>query len=157
MLPAAQSATAPVSLDPDGAVEAPHYRGHRERLRTRFLDAGAQALADYELIELLLFRAIPRRDLKPLTKDLLARFGSFVEVMCAPRERLREVGGLSDAAIAEIKIVEAAATRLTRGQVKERAVLSSWSHVLDYCRSAMAFAPIEQFRVLFLDKRNRLI
>jgi DNA repair protein RadC len=139
------------------AKSAPHYLGHRRRLRARFLDAGAQALADYELLELVLFRALPRRNLKPLTKTLLATFGSFAEVICAPKERLREINGISDAAIAELKIIEAAATRLVRGQVKERTVLSSWSQVLDYCRSAMAFAAIEQFRVLFLDKRNHLI
>jgi DNA repair protein RadC len=136
---------------------APHYLGHRMRLRARFLDAGAQALADYELLELVLFRALPRRDLKPLTKTLLATFGSFAEVICAPKERLREVKGISDAAIAELKIVEAAATRFVRGQLNQRTGLSSWSQVLDYCRSAMAFAAIEQFRVLFLDKRNHLI
>ena len=105
--------------------EAPHYAGHRMRLRERFLDAGAGALADYELIELVLFRAIPRRDCKPLAKSLLAKFGSFAEVISAARERLREVGGLSDAAIAELKIVQAAAGRLARGELKARHVLSS--------------------------------
>jgi DNA repair protein RadC len=135
----------------------PHYRGHRQRLRARFLEAGAQALADYELIELVLFRAIPQRDLKPLAKSLLAKFGSFAEVISAPKERLREVKGLSDAAIAELKIVQAAASRLARGEIKQRQVLSSWSSVLDYCRAAMAFDAKEQFRILFLDKRNHLI
>ena len=127
------------------------------RLRARFLEAGAQALADYELLELVLFRAIPRRDVKPLAKSLLARFGSFAEVICAPRERLQEVSGLGEAAIAELKIVQAAAGRLARGQVKERHVLSSWSSVLDYCRTVMAYAEREELRVLFLDKRNHLI
>jgi DNA repair protein RadC len=136
---------------------APHYLGHRERLRARFLDAGAPALADYELLELVLFRALPRRDLKPLTKTLLTTFGSFAEVICAPKERLREIKGMGEAAITDLKIIEAAATRFVRGQVKRRTVLSSWSQVLDYCRSVMAFAAIEQFRVLFLDKRNHLI
>jgi DNA repair protein RadC len=141
-----------------GAAEpAPHYHGHRERLRERFLDAGSDALADYELLELLLFRAIPRRDVKPLAKTLIATFGSFAEVIAAPRQRLAEVGGLSDGAITELKVVEAAAHRLARGEVKRRHVLSSWSAVLDYCRTAMAFADKEQFRVLFLDKRNQLI
>src|SRR5713101_1234457 len=139
------------------AGEAPHYLGHRKRLRARFLEAGAQALSDYELLELILFRAIPQRDLKPLAKTLLAKFGSFAEVISARKERLEEVKGLSDAAVAELKIVQAAATRLVRGQVKERPVLSSWSNVLDYCRSAMAFDDKEQFRILFLDKRNHLI
>ena len=137
--------------------EVPHYRGHRQRLRARFLEAGAQALADYELIELVLFRAIPQRDLKPLAKSLLAKFGSFAEVISAPKERLREVKGLSDAAVVELKIVQAAASRLARGEIKQRQVLSSWSNVLDYCRAAMAFDDKEQFRILFLDKRNHLI
>ena len=137
--------------------EVPHYRGHRQRLRARFLEAGAQALADYELIELVLFRAIPQRDLKPLAKSLLAKFGSFAEVISAPKERLREVKGLSDAAVVELKIVQAAASRLARGEIKQRQVLSSWSSVLDYCRAAMAFDDKEQFRILFLDKRNHLI
>jgi DNA repair protein RadC len=147
-----------LSLTPrGGASEAEHHRGHRQRLRERFLTAGAQALADYELIELLLFRAIPQRDVKPLAKSLLARFGSFAEVISAPPERLKETGGLSDGAITELKIVQAAATRLARGEIKHRQVLSSWSSVLDYCRSVMAFAAKEEFRILFLDKRNRLI
>jgi DNA repair protein RadC len=139
------------------AEEAPHYHGHRQRLRNRFLEAGADALSDYELIELILFRAIPQRDLKPLAKDLITRFGSFAEVVSAPIERLREIKGLGEAAIAELKIVQASANRLARGQVKRRPVLSSWSSVLDYCRTAMAFAEREQFRILFLDKRNALI
>jgi DNA repair protein RadC len=141
-----------------GLAEAPpHYHGHRQRLRTRFLEAGADALSDYELLELILFRAIPLRDVKPLAKDLIARFGSFAEVIAAPPKRLAEVKGLGDAAIAELKIVQAAASRLARGQVKRRTVLSSWSSVLDYCRTAQAFADKEQFRILFLDKRNALI
>jgi DNA repair protein RadC len=138
-------------------ASAPHYHGHRERLRERFLAGGNAAITDYELIELVLFRALPRRDVKPLAKDLIARFGSFAEVVSAPRERLAEIKGLGEAAITEIKVVEAAAHRLAHGQVQKRPVLSSWSSVLDYCRSAMAFADKEQFRVLFLDKRNRLI
>jgi DNA repair protein RadC len=139
------------------AEEVPHYHGHRQRLRTRFLEAGADAVSDYELIELILFRAIPQRDLKPLAKGLIARFGSFAEVVSAPIERLGEIKGLGDAAITELKIVQASASRLARGQVKRRPVLSSWSAVLDYCRTAMAFAEREQFRILFLDKRNQLI
>jgi DNA repair protein RadC len=136
---------------------APHYHGHRERLRGRFREAGADALADYELLELILFRAIPQRDVKPLAKKLIEIFGSFAEVIGAPETRLKEVKGLGDAAITELKIVHASANRLARGQVKARTVLSSWSSVLDYCRTAMAFADKEQFRILFLDKRNQLI
>ena len=135
----------------------PHYLGHRDRLRARFRDAGAEALSDYEMLELVLFRALPRRDVKPLAKHLIAKFGSFAEAVSAPAARLAEVKGLGDAAIAELQIVQAAAKRLARGQVKGKTVLSSWSAVLDYCRTAMAFADKEQFRILFLDKRNQLI
>ena len=142
----------------DGLAEGmPHYLGHRERLRERFLDAGPDAVTEYELLELVLFRAIPRRDVKPLAKALIAKFGSFGEVVSAPRPRLREVDGLGEAAIAEIKIVQAAAGRLARGQAKKRTVLSSWSAVLDYCRTTMAFADKEQFSIIFLDKRNQII
>jgi DNA repair protein RadC len=108
-------------------------------------------------LELLLFRALPRRDVKPLAKNLLAKFDSFAEVIAAPEARLAEVKGLGAAGITELKVVQAAASRLLRGAVKKRPVLSSWSTVLDYCRSAQGFADSEQFRVLFLDKRNQLI
>jgi DNA repair protein RadC len=138
-------------------ADTPHYLGHRDRLRTRFREAGTEALSDYEMLELVLFRALPRRDVKPLAKDLIAKFGSFAEVISAPEKRLREVKGLGDAAIVDLKIVQAAASRLARGQVQRRTVLSSWSAVLDYCRTAMAFEDKEQFRILFLDKRNQLI
>jgi len=145
--------------DSDGGLyeQAPHYHGHRERLRARFRDAGSEAVSDYELLELVLFRAIPQRDVKPLAKDLVARFGSFAEVIAAPHPRLLEVKGMGEAVITELKIVHAAAQRLTRGEMRKRPVLSSWGSVLDYCRTAMAFAEKEQFRLLFLDKRNQLI
>ncbi len=142
----------------NGLAEAPpHYYGHRERLRGRFREAGTDALSDYELLELLLFRAQPRRDMKPIAKALLEKFGSFAEVIAAPEKRLAEVDGIGDASITELKIVQAAASRLLHGQLRKRPVLSSWSAVLDYCRTALAFADREQFRVLFLDKRNQLI
>jgi len=148
----------PPDLSQSGLAEAPpHYHGHRERLRGRFRDAGADAISDYELLELVLFRAIPQRDVKPLAKELIARFGSFAEVIAAPAQRLREMRGLGEAAITEFKIVQAAAGRIARGEVKKRTALSSWSSVLDYVRTAQAFAEKEQFRVLFLDKRNHLI
>jgi len=137
--------------------QAPHYHGHRERLRARFRDAGADAVTDYELLELVLFRAIPQRDVKPLAKELIARFGSFAEVIAAPSLRLREIKGMGDAAVTELKVVHAAAQRLAKGEVRKRPVLSSWGSVLDYCRTAMAFADKEEFRLLFLDKRNQLI
>ena len=127
--------------------ETPHYYGHRARLRGRFRQAGAESVSDYELLELVLFRAIPQRDVKPLAKDLIVKFGSFPEVIAVPMV----------SAITEIKVVHAAAGRFARGQVQKRPVLSSWSSVVDYCRTAMAFADKEQFRVLFLDKRNQLI
>ncbi|WP_353186014.1 DNA repair protein RadC [Bosea sp. (in: a-proteobacteria)] len=136
---------------------APHYHGHRDRLRARFQEAGADALPDYELLELLLFRAIPRRDVKPLAKALIQRFGSFAEVLAAPVSRLSEVKGVSDAVALDLKIVEAALTRMAKGALAKRPVLSSWSSVLDYCRMAMAFAEREQFRILFLDRKNALI
>ena len=148
MSDAAQGATRP---------EDPLHAGHRDRLRQRFNAAGEAAVADYELLELLLFRAMPRRDVKPLAKTMMARFGSFAEVLAARPERLREIPGLGDAAITELKIVEAAARRLTKGAVKSRTTLGSWTEVLDYCRTAMAFNDREEFRVLFLDKRNMLI
>ena len=140
-----------------GLEEAPHYHGHRDRLRTRFREGGQAALADYELLELVLFRALPRRDVKPLAKNLIEKFGSFAEVISAPPTRLAEVEGTSEAVITELKIVEAAAHHFARGKVRARPVLSSWNAVLDYCRATMAFADKEQFRVLFLDKRNQLI
>ena len=138
-------------------AERPHYHGHRERLRTRFREAGPAALSDYELLELLLFRAIPRADTKGPAKALLSRFGSFAEVLGAPEHLLREVDGIGDAAAFDIKVIAAAASRMTKGQISRRPVLSSWSHVLDYCRTAMAFEPREHFRILFLDKKNALI
>ena len=140
-----------------GFAEAPHYHGHRERLRDRFRGAGADALSDYELLEMVLFRALPRRDVKPLAKSLIVKFGSFAEVVHAPDTRLRETDGLGEAAITEIKLIAAAASRIAKGELKRRTVLSSWSTVVDYCRTAMAFADKEQFRILFLDKRNQLI
>lgn len=144
--------------DPSGFSEAPHYHGHRERLRDRFRDAGPDALSDYELLEMVLFRALPRRDVKPLAKALIAKFGSFAEVVHAPELRLKEVSGLGDSAITEIKLIAATASRVARGQInKQKTVLSSWSSVIEYCRAAMAFADKEQFRILFLDKRNQLI
>jgi DNA repair protein RadC len=140
-----------------GLAEAPpHYYGHRERLRERFREAGAGARSDYELLEAL-FRALPRRDLKPLAKTLIATFGSFAEVISAPEARLARIKRLGPASITELKLVHAAASRLIRGEVKKRPILSSWSAVLDYCRSAQAIEDREQFRVLFLDKRNQVI
>jgi DNA repair protein RadC len=143
--------------DQGKADDAPHYHGHRDRLRARFREGGADALPDYELLELLLFRSIPRRDVKPIAKDLLEKFGSFAAVLAAPPARLKEVEGIGEMTIADLKVALAVAQRVIRGEVKARPILSSWSAVLDYCRAAMAFAEKEEFRILFLDKRNQLI
>src|SRR5437763_6206750 len=129
----------PPKRDPSLAEAPPHFHGHRERLRARFREAGPEALADYEMLELILFRAIPQRDVKPLAKTLLQRFGSFAEVISAPPERLKEIEGLGEAAITEFKIVAAAAQRRAKGRLSKRPVLSSWHAVLDYCRAAQAF------------------
>src|SRR5476651_2136789 len=132
-----------------GLSEAtPHYHGHRERLRYRFREAGAEAVSDYELLELVFFRAIPQRDVKPLAKELIAKFGSFAEVVAAPSARLAEVKGVGDAIVTELKLMHAVASRLARSQVQKRPALSSWSSVIDYCRTAMAYADKEQFRLL---------
>jgi DNA repair protein RadC len=138
-------------------AETPHYHGHRERLRERFYAAGPDALSDYELLEMALFAALPRRDTKPLAKQLLKKFGSFAEVIHAPEARLREVDGVKDASVNQLKLIAAAAQRIAKGEIKRSIALSSWNDVIGYCRSSMAFADKEQFRLLFLDKRNQLI
>jgi len=137
--------------------ETPHYHGHRDRLREKFAAAGSDALPDYELLELVLFRAIPRRDVKPLAKALVARFGSFAEVLSAEPARLMEVDGVSAGVASDLKVIEAAGRRLAKGAIRERALLGSWSALLEYLRATMAFASREEFRILFLDKRNHLI
>jgi DNA repair protein RadC len=139
------------------AIKDDDRAGHRQRLRERFLAGGAGAMPDYELLELTLFAAVPRKDVKPLAKSLIARFGSFAEVIAAPRARLAEIEGVGDAVIAQLKIVEAAAQRLARGKVIGRPALSSWAALLDYCMAAMARSPTEEFRVLFLDRKNVLV
>jgi DNA repair protein RadC len=141
----------------DKSSETPHYHGHRERLRERFDSAGPDALSDYELLEMALFAALPRRDTKPLAKLLLKTFGSFAEVVHAPVARLREIEGIGDSSINQLRLIAAAAHRIAKGEIKRSIALSSWNDVIDYCRTGMAFADKEQFRVLFLDKRNRLI
>ena len=135
----------------------PHVHGHRTRLRECFRDIGPDALADYELLELLLFRALPRRDTKPLAKLLIETFGSFAQVVTAPEHRLREIQGIGDAVVTELKLTHAAALRIIKGELADSTVLSSWDTVLDYVHTAMAFEAREQLRILFLDKRNKLI
>ncbi len=140
-------------------VEAPepHWHGHRERLKERFREAGHEALPDYELLELILFRSIPRRDVKALAKQLIAKFGSFAEAVAAPEDRLMEVKGIGEAVATDLKLVFAAGQRIAKGEVRKKVALGSWSEVIGYCRTTMAFETREQFRILFLDKRNQLL
>jgi DNA repair protein RadC len=135
----------------------PGHLGHRERLRAKLLTAGPEALADYELLELLLFFAVLRQDTKPIARALVERFGSFANVLAAPPAELREVKGVGDAAVAVIKAAQAAALRLLRAEVREMPVLNNWDRLTGYLTAAMARERIEQFRVLYLDTRNRLI
>lgn len=150
--------------DEDEAVGAalpgrvPSYiADHRKRLRSRFMEGGAAAMPDYELLELVLFRALPRQDVKPLARQLLDSFGDFNRVVTAAPARLMMVKGVGDSVVQELKIVEAAAQRMMRARVINRPVLSSWDALLDYCHTAMAHRETEQFRILFLDRKNVLI
>jgi DNA repair protein RadC len=140
-----------------GGSEVPHYHGHRQRLRARFLAGGPDALPDYELLELLLFMAIPQRDTKPLAKALIGHFGSFADVIAAAPDRLKEVDGVKDATVAALKIVGAAALRLAKAQIIGKPALSSWDALLDYCSAVMGRTQTEEFRVLFLDRKNVLV
>ena len=134
----------------------PHYHGHRQRLRERFLNGGRDALPDYELLELLLFMAIPRIDTKPLAKSLIDEFGSFADLIAAPVETLRQKD-VSENTIAALKVVETSALRLAKAKIMGRPALSSWEALLDYCAMVMARSQTEEFRVLFLDRKNVLI
>ena len=138
-------------------ADKPHFAGHRKRLRDRLMCAGADALPDYELLELVLFSALPRRDTKPLAKALLDRFGTFAEVISADAKLLAEVDGAGDTVIAALKTVQAAALRLTRDEVMDKPVITSWQKLMSYCRASMAHEANEQFRILFLNHRNMLI
>jgi DNA repair protein RadC len=135
----------------------PHYQGHRARLRQRFRDNGADTFPDYELLEMLLFRAIPRRDTKPIAKELIAKFGSFAEVINAPEARLKDIDGIGEAVITELKIIKASALRLMQGELAKKPIISSWQAMLNYCVAAMAHEQREQFRIIFLDKHNQVI
>lgn len=137
-------------------TEVPHHTGHRDRLRQRFLKA-PESLQDYELLELLLFMAIPRRDVKPLAKDLLKKFGSFTALMAAPVSGLIEVEGVSENTACAIKAVGASANRMVRQELMERPILNNWERLLDYCHSTMAYEGREHFRILFLNKKNHLL
>lgn len=137
--------------------DKPHYHEHRARLRQRFDEAGPGALADYELLELFLFRTIPRQDTKPLAKALLAKFGTLAAVLGAPVQRIAEVKGAGAAVAQDLKTVQALMERASKGELRKRTPISSWSALVNYCRTAMAHEPREQFRVLFLDAKNQLI
>lgn len=139
------------------AADTPHYAGHRQRLRDRFLKGGAEPLPDYEMLELVLFLAKPRGDVKPLAKQLLDRFGSYAEVLSAPAENLKEIPGVGDAVVASLKTVRDAAVRLARDEVMGKPVLSSWQAVMDYCQAAMARNQNEEFRLLYLNRKNELM
>lgn len=155
LFPAAPRAPTRKAANP--AAPPPDHLEHRRRLRERFMRGGAEAMPDYELLELVLFRAIPRRDVKPLAKRLLRDFGGFDDVISAPPARLAEVQGVGDAVVQELKIVEAAAHRLARARVLGRDAMQSWDQLLDYCRTRIAREPVEQFRILYLDRKNLLI
>ncbi len=134
-----------------------YIRDHRARLRSRFMEGGAQAVPDYELLELILFRSIPRKDVKPLARRLLDHFGDINRVITAKPERLVEIEDVGDAVVTDFKILEAAAQRLARARILQRQVISSWDALLDYCHTSMAHLETEQFRVLYLDRKNVLI
>ncbi|OWU82530.1 DNA repair protein RadC [Phaeobacter sp. 22II1-1F12B] len=156
---------APSLFDADEAPTTPlpigrlpsYIADHRTRLRERFRSGGATAMPDYELLELLLFRSIPRKDTKPLARALLDTFGDFNRVLAAPPERLLQVNGVGEQVITDLKVVEAAAQRMARSKVLQQHIISSWDAVLDYCHTTMAHRETEQFRVLFLDRKNVLI
>jgi DNA repair protein RadC len=137
--------------------EDPDYLGHRKRLRERFLKSGGDALADYELLELVLFNALPRVDTKPIAKKLIDRFGSYAAVLRADPSELRETSGVKESAITALKMIRVAAERLAREEVQKKAVIGSWDKLIGYLRTAMLHERIEQFRILFLDTKNQLI
>ncbi|WP_106205253.1 RadC family protein [Aliiruegeria haliotis] len=140
----------------DGALR-PHYWGHRERLRQRFLSGGHEAMPEYELLEMLLFDAIPRIDVKPLAKRLLATFGDLNGVIAAPEARLMRVEGVVPKVFYQLRLAQAFAHRMARAKVLQRPVLSSWDTLMEYCKTVMAHRETEQFRVLYLDRKNTLV
>ncbi len=137
--------------------DKPHHLGHRQRLRDRFMNGGSDSMPDYEILELLLFQAHPRADMKPLAKRLINRFGSLADVISAPRDRLLEIKGVGESTVTVFKIARETGIRLTKAKALEKPIISSWSALIDYCSASMAYQSIEQLRVLFLDKRNRII
>jgi DNA repair protein RadC len=146
-----------ISTDPKGRKLPSYIKDHRKRLRDRFLAGGATAMPDYELLELVLFRGLPRCDVKPVARRLMETFGDFARVCAAPRDRLMAVRGVGDAVVLELKIIEAASHRMARARVIHKPIISSWDAVVDYCHTTMAHLETEQFRVLYLDRKNVLI
>ncbi len=141
----------------DAGGAAPHFFGHRQRLRQRLLAGGADNLPDYELLEVLLFAGNPRGDTKPLAKQLIERFGSLAEVLSADSDDLLAVAGLGEAGAAALKSVREAALRLMRAELRERPLLGSWDRLIDYCTANIAYGQVEEFHLLFLDRKNMLI
>ncbi len=144
----------------DNAVkkeEKPHFHGHRDRLRQRFLENGADALADYELLELVLFMAIPQRDVKPLAKALIAKFGGLPEVMNAAPQELMKIDGIKENTAIALKSITALSARAAKNDLMKKPVLNSWTRLMDYCISTMAHEQREHFRILFLNKKNEMI
>ncbi|MCU0887098.1 MAG: DNA repair protein RadC [Rubritepida sp.] len=139
------------------AAKVPGAEGHRARMRQKLLESGPDALLDHELLEMVLFTAIPRRDTKPIARALLARFGSFPDALAAPQAELSAIEGLGEAGIAALRVVQAAALRLQRASLREQPLLNNWDALERYLTAALAREPVEQFRVLFLDSKNRLI
>jgi len=135
----------------------PHYTGHRQRLRERFLNSGKGIIPDYELLEIMLFAATPRSDVKPLAKQLLLRFENLAGVVTANNEELRQVKGVNDAVLAQLKVVQELAERLLKHDIDEKPILQSWKALLDYCRATMGHLKKEQFRLLFLNKKHVVI
>lgn len=138
-------------------TDKPHYHGHRERLRQRFIQGGPDALQDYELIELILFMAIPRRDVKPLAKELLAKFGGLPKLFAASINELQAIDGISQNTAIALKAITAASHRMLRQELQKNPILNNWSRLIDYCTTTMAHEKKEHFRILFLNKKNELI
>jgi DNA repair protein RadC len=147
----------PATLAPPPDPTRPHYWGHRARLRARFLTGGHGSMPEYELLELVLFNAIPRIDVKPLAKALLAAFGDLNGVIAASEHRLMQVAGVTDRVWLQLRLLEAVAHRMARAKVMDRSVIGSWDALMSYCKTVMAYRETEQFRILFLDNRNVLI
>lgn len=137
--------------------KAPHYHGHRERLRKRFLESQGEGMPDYEILELLLMSALPQRDVKPLAKDLIVRFETLAGVLTASADELMTVPGIKETACASLKVVQTAATRMAKAVLMEKPIIGSWDRLIDYCRTTMGHDKVESFRILFLDRKNRLI